>query len=90
MLNFFSVTIFATKFELNNFVDYYRLINNNVKLHLKALEHCCKLFCASIYITLCSTDSHRSVSLKVLEGNFIRHKTLRMLKFHHITEFMKT
>ena len=41
-------------------------------------------------MALCSTDSHSSVSLKVLEGNIIRHKTLRMLKCHPITAFMKT
>ena len=31
-----------------------------------------------------------TVSLKVQEGNVIWHKTLRMLKFHPITAFMKT
>ena len=41
-------------------------------------------------MTLCSTDSHLSVSLEVLEWNVIWHKTLRMLKFHPITAFMKT
>ena len=39
----------------------------------------------SICIALCLT-----VSLKVLEGNIIRHKIFRMLKFHPITAFMKT
>ena len=42
-----------------------------------------------MYIALCSTDSQRSVSLKGLEGNIIRHRTLRMLKIP-VTEFMKT
>ena len=40
-------------------------------------------------MVFCSTDSHWSVSLKVLEGNIIWPKTLRMLKFHPITAFMK-
>ena len=40
-------------------------------------------------MVLCSTDSHCSVSLKVLEGNIIWPKTLRMLKFHPYTAFMK-
>ena len=43
----------------------------------------------SIYMALCSTDSHSSVSLKVLEGNIIWPKTVRMLKFlsyHNIYE----
>ena len=44
----------------------------------------------SIYIALCLTDSKRSILLKVLEGNIIRHNMLRMLKFHPITALMKT
>ena len=61
-----------------------------MQLHLKLLKYCCKLFYVSKYIALCSTESQRSVSLKVLEGNIFRHKTLRMLKFHPITAFMTT
>ena len=41
-------------------------------------------------MVLCSTDSHRSISLKVQEGNVIWHEILRMLKFHSIPAFMKT
>ena len=41
-------------------------------------------------MALCSTDSHRSISLKVQEKIVIWHKTLRMLKFHPITASMKT
>ena len=41
-------------------------------------------------MALCSTVSHRSVSLKVLEGNIIWPITLRMLKCQPITAFMKT
>ena len=37
-------------------------------------------------MALCSTDSHWSVSLNVLEGNI----TLKMLKCHPMTAFMKT
>ena len=40
-------------------------------------------------MALCSTDSHWSVSLKVLEENIIWPETLRILKFHPITAFMK-
>ena len=40
-------------------------------------------------MVLCSTDSHWSVTLKVLEGNNIWPKTFRMLKFHPITAFIK-
>ena len=43
----------------------------------------------SIFVSLRLTDSQCSVSLKVQEGNIIRHKILRMLKFHSITAFMK-
>ena len=42
--------------------------------HLKQLKRCCKLFYVSIYIALCSTESKRPVSLKVLEVNIIWHK----------------
>ena len=58
-------------------------------LHLKPLKHCCKLSYISTYMVLCSTDSHWSVSLKVLEGNIIWPNSSRMLKFHPITAFMK-
>ena len=63
-----------------------------MQLHLKPTDalKCCNLSNISIYMALCSTDSHRSISLKVQEGNAIWHKTLRMLKFHPITAFMKT
>ena len=44
----------------------------------------------SIYIALCLTHRQLSVSLKVLDGKIIRHKILRMLKFHPITAFMTT
>ena len=50
----------------------------------------CKLTYISIYTVLYSTDSHWSISLKVQEGNVIRHKTLRMLEFHPFPAFMKT
>ena len=40
-------------------------------------------------MALCSTDSHLSDPLKVLEGNIIWPKTLRMLKCHPITAFIK-
>ena len=40
-----------------------------------------------MYIALCLTDSQRPVSFKVLEGNIIRHKILRLLNFHSITAF---
>ena len=53
-----------------------------------------KLFYVSMfYVTLLYiqliVNSQRSVSLKVPEGNIIRHKTLRILKFYLITAFMK-
>ena len=41
-------------------------------------------------MALCSIDSHLSFSLKVLEGNIIWPITLRKLKCHPITAFMKT
>ena len=44
----------------------------------------CILFYVSFYVALYSTDSQRSVSLKVLEVNIVRHITLRMVKFHII------
>ena len=44
----------------------------------------------SINIAWCLTDSRSSVWLKVLEGNIIKHKIVRMLKFHPIPAFIKT
>ena len=51
--------------------------------------HFCELSYISIYMAI-SIDSHWSISLKLLEGNIILQKTLRMLKIHLITAFMKT
>ena len=51
---------------------------------------CYKLSYIGLYIALCSTDSHWSVSLKGLETNIIWLITFRMLKCHPITAFMKT
>ena len=40
-----------------------------------------------IYIVLCSTDSHRSVSLKVLEGNnCLNIKNVKIPSHHSIYE----
>ena len=60
-----------------------------MQLDIKQSKHCCKLFYVSIYIALCSTDFQQSISLKVLEGNIIRHKILRTVIFNPITTFMK-
>ena len=62
-----------------------------MQLDLKPLKYCYKLFLlvyALLYIQLI-VNSQRSVSLKVLEGNIIWHKTLGMLKFYLITAIMK-
>ena len=59
---------------------------HNVKINLGA----CSVVNCLIYMVLCSTDSHWPISLKVQAGNVVLHKTLRMLKFYHITAFMKT
>ena len=56
-----------------------------MQLHLKL-----QVVYVSIYIALCLTCGQWSVSHKVLEGNTIRYKILRILKFHPITAFMKT
>ena len=65
-----------------------RLINCNACQYVATFKTF-ELSYTSISMALCSTDSHLSVSLKVLEGDIIWHITLRMLKCHPITAFMK-
>ena len=57
-----------------------------MQLHLKPTD---ALSYISIYMALCSTDSHLSISLKVQEGNVIWHKTIKNDKissYHSIYE----
>ena len=56
-----------------------------MQLHFKL-----QVIYVGIYIALYLTDSQWSFSLKVLEGNIIRHKILSMLKLHPITAFIKS
>ena len=70
----------SSEFNLKLFKERKTGVTYNLETH----------FFISIYMVLYSTDSHRSIPLKLQEGNGIWHKTLRMLKFHPIPEFMKT
>ena len=74
-----------TWLEINKILST-RQINSNTHQYAATI----KIVYVSIYIALCLTDSQRSVSRKVLEGYIIRHKILRMFKFHPITGFVKT
>ena len=88
MFNLFSFINFVTQLNINKIMST-RQINSNTHQYAATFQ-IASFFYVSIYIALCLTDSQWSVSLKVLEGNIIRHKILRMLKFHHIIAFMKT
>ena len=91
LIYLFSFIIFVTWLVINKILST-RQINSNTlqKSNMQLLHLKLQVVYASMYIALCLTDSQWSLSLNVLEWNIIRHKILRMLKFHPITAFMKT